>query len=174
MTHLVWMVHKFVSSKSPTRYTSHASCSPIIAAAWICISVLVCLKISYTSLWNGHFLISNSVLFWYLHISLSASSWPPSSLLSWWIYWCFLGTFLAISGLPAFTVLLAAPSVPFLVVCLVLAIIELSLCKRNCTHALFVCLCACGLVIPSTCQSYWTLVSKWILSNDKEATLYPS
>ena len=41
----------------------------------------------------------------------------------------FLGAFLAISGPPAFTVLLADPSVPFLAVCLVLATVELSLCK---------------------------------------------
>ena len=40
-----------------------------------------------------------------------------------------LGAFLAIGGTPAFTVLLADLSVPFLAVCLVLAIIELSLCK---------------------------------------------
>ena len=41
----------------------------------------------------------------------------------------FLGAFSAIGGSPAFTVLLAAPLVPFLAVYLVLAIIELSLSK---------------------------------------------
>ena len=188
MTCFVWMAHRFVSSKSPTRYASHASWSPIMAAAWICISVLVCLKISYTSLWNGHFLINNPMLFWYLHISLNVT------VPGWYIYFLFggskgsfLGAFLAIGGPPAFTVWLAAPSVPFLAVWLVLSIIELSLCKRT-TCALFVCLCGnskkppyflevpshdwliIGLVTSSTCQSYWAVVSKQTSSNNQEAT----
>ena len=54
----MWMAHKFVSSKSPTRYASHASCSPIIAETWILISEFVCHRILYTSLRKGCFLIS--------------------------------------------------------------------------------------------------------------------
>ena len=86
VTHLAWMAHKFVSSKSPTRYTSHASCSPIIAEAWILISEFVCHRILYTSLWKGHFLISSSVLFWYLCISLNAT------VPGWYLYFLFGGS----------------------------------------------------------------------------------
>ena len=82
--HLTWIAHKFVSSNSPMRYTSHTSCSPIMAVAWICNSLLFCLKISYTSLWNGCLHINNSVLFWYHHISLSATV-PGLHLLFLWV-----------------------------------------------------------------------------------------
>ena len=45
----------------------------MIADDWKCRSVLKSCAISLTSLWNGSFQISNSVLFWYLLISQSAT-----------------------------------------------------------------------------------------------------
>ena len=103
----------------------------------------------------------------------------------------FCGAFLAIVGPPALTVLIADPSVPFLAVCLVLAILGASF-QTQCLYAPFT-LCVwefseklplfqkmplpdwliIGLVISSTCQSCKATVSEQFSSNGKEATLYP-
>ncbi|KAF8733140.1 hypothetical protein HU200_015513 [Digitaria exilis] len=53
VTRLAWMAQRLVSSKSPTRYASAASCR--------------------TRRWNGSLRMSSSVLFWYLRISRSAT-----------------------------------------------------------------------------------------------------
>ena len=169
---------------------------PLMAAAWIHNSLLFCLKISYTSLWNGHLLVNNSVLFWYCHISLSATV-PGLHLFFLWVggfTGSFHRAFLAIPGPPALTVLTAAPFVPFPAVCLVFAILifysstihkwihlfllyeceeefyeKLSLFQKIPPHDWII----IRLVIFSTCQSYIVAVSEWLPSNKKEATQYP-
>ena len=73
VTRLAWIAHKFVSSKRPTRYDSEASCSARMAVDWKRRSVLKSCAISRTSRWNGNLRMSNSVLFWYLRISLKAT-----------------------------------------------------------------------------------------------------
>ena len=73
VTRLAWMAHKFVSSKSPTRYASEASCRAITAELWKRRSVLKSWAISLTRRWKGSFLMSSSVDFWYLRISLRAT-----------------------------------------------------------------------------------------------------
>ncbi|KAJ1282537.1 hypothetical protein BS78_03G060100 [Paspalum vaginatum] len=73
VTRLAWMAQRLVSSKSPTRYASAASCSAATADDWKRRSVLKSCAISRTSRWNGSFRISSSVLFWYLRISRSAT-----------------------------------------------------------------------------------------------------
>ena len=73
VTRLAWIAHRFVSSKRPTRYDSEASCSARMAVDWKRRSVLKSCAISRTSRWNGNLRMSNSVLFWYLRISLKAT-----------------------------------------------------------------------------------------------------
>uniref|UniRef100_A0A182W9D6 Uncharacterized protein n=1 Tax=Anopheles minimus TaxID=112268 RepID=A0A182W9D6_9DIPT len=58
------MAHRFVSSNSPTRYASLASCNAATAALWKRRSVLKSCAISRTNRWNGSLRISNSVDFW--------------------------------------------------------------------------------------------------------------
>ncbi|PKI77409.1 hypothetical protein CRG98_002182 [Punica granatum] len=73
VTLLAWIAHRLVSSNSPTRYASAASWSASTAWLWNLRSVLKSCAISRTSLWNGSFLMSSSVLFWYFLISRSAT-----------------------------------------------------------------------------------------------------
>ena len=73
VTLLAWMAHKLVSSNKPTKYASDASCNAKTAEDWNRKSVLKSWAISLTNLWNGNFLMSNSVDFWYLRISLNAT-----------------------------------------------------------------------------------------------------
>jgi len=73
VTRLAWIAHKLVSSNSPTRYASEASCKAKTAELWNLRSVLKSWAISLTSLWKGSFLINNSVDFWYLRISRRAT-----------------------------------------------------------------------------------------------------
>jgi len=67
------MQHRFVSSKRPTMYASHASWSARRADVWNRRSLLKYREISRTSLWNGSFLIRSSVDFWYFLISRRAT-----------------------------------------------------------------------------------------------------
>ena len=73
VTRFACIAQRFVSSKSPTRYASLASCRAITAELWKRRSVLKSCAISRTRRWNGSFLISSSVDFWYLLISRSAT-----------------------------------------------------------------------------------------------------
>ncbi|KAL7083543.1 hypothetical protein ACP275_14G170500 [Erythranthe tilingii] len=73
VTLLAWMAQRLVSSKSPTRYASAASCSAATAELWKRRSVLKSCAISRTSLWNGSLRIRSSVDFWYLRISRRAT-----------------------------------------------------------------------------------------------------
>ncbi|KAF2925317.1 hypothetical protein DAI22_06g043200 [Oryza sativa Japonica Group] len=73
VTRLAWMAHRLVSSKSPTRYASAASCSAATAELWKRRSVLKSWAISRTRRWKGSLRMSSSVLFWYLRISRSAT-----------------------------------------------------------------------------------------------------
>ncbi|KAK9670692.1 hypothetical protein RND81_13G218600 [Saponaria officinalis] len=73
VTRLAWMAHRLVSSNRPTRYASAASWRANTAWLWKRRSVLKSWAISRTSLWKGSFLMSSSVLFWYLRISRSAT-----------------------------------------------------------------------------------------------------
>ena len=73
VTLLAWIAHKLVSSNKPTKYASDASCKAKTAEDWNRKSVLKSWAISLTNLWNGNFLMSNSVDFWYLRISLNAT-----------------------------------------------------------------------------------------------------
>ena len=73
VTLLAWIAHKLVSSNKPTKYASDASCNAKTAEDWNRKSVLKSWAISLTNLWNGNFLMSNSVDFWYLRISLNAT-----------------------------------------------------------------------------------------------------
>ena len=90
------------------------------------------LIISYMTHWNGALLINNSVDFWYRQISLRATV-PGLNLL--FLFSCcdgsLCGAFAAIF-LEALVILLAAPSVPFLAVCFVLAILGVDLDKMFC------------------------------------------
>ncbi|PNT76630.1 hypothetical protein BRADI_1g50821v3 [Brachypodium distachyon] len=65
--------YRLVSSKSPTRYASAASCRADTAEDWNRRSVLKSCAISLTSRWKGSLRMSSSVLFWYLRISRSAT-----------------------------------------------------------------------------------------------------
>ncbi|BAS96270.1 Os06g0159700, partial [Oryza sativa Japonica Group] len=73
VTRLAWMAHRLVSSNSPTRYASAASCSAATAELWKRRSVLKSWAISRTRRWKGSLRMSSSVLFWYLRISRSAT-----------------------------------------------------------------------------------------------------
>ena len=85
VTRFAWIAHKLVSSKRPTRYASDASWRAPMAALWKRRSVLKSCAISRTSRWNGSFLISSSVDFWYLRISRRAT--VPG--LSWKLQKCY-------------------------------------------------------------------------------------
>lgn len=61
VTRLAWIAHRFVSSKSPTRYDSAASCSARTAWLWNLRSLLYSWAISLTRRWKGSFLIKSSV-----------------------------------------------------------------------------------------------------------------
>ena len=87
------------------------------------------LIISYTTCWNGAFLINNSVDFWYQWISLRVI--VPGLNLLFFFSCCdggLHGAFVAMF-FEALVILLAAPSVPFLAVCFVLAILGVDLYK---------------------------------------------
>ena len=71
--HLVWMVHKLVSSNKPMRYASAASCSAKIAPLAKFNLPLKSWAISCTSLWKGSLLISSSIDFWNRRISRRAT-----------------------------------------------------------------------------------------------------
>jgi len=73
VTLLAWIAHKLVSSNKPTKYASDASCNAKTAEDWNLKSVLKSCAISLTKRWNGNFLMSNSVDFWYFRISLNAT-----------------------------------------------------------------------------------------------------
>ncbi|XBI07831.1 hypothetical protein VPH35_135671 [Triticum aestivum] len=73
VTRLAWMAQRLVSSNSPTRYASAASCSADTAELWNRRSVLKSCAISRTRRWKGSLRMSSSVLFWYLRISRSAT-----------------------------------------------------------------------------------------------------
>ena len=109
-----------------------ASCKPCTAAAWILKSFRMPLIISYITCWKGAFLINNSVDFWYWWISLRAT--VPGLNLLFFFSCCdggLHGAFVAMF-FKALVILLAAPSVPFLAVCFVLAILGLELSKMFC------------------------------------------
>ncbi len=121
VTRLAWIAHRLVSSNSPTKYASDASCNAKTAELWNRRSVLKSWAISLTNLWKGSLRIKSSVDFWYLRISRRATVpglylWgfftPPvagADFLAAFVANCFLG---------------ALPPVDFLAVCLVRAIRE--------------------------------------------------
>ena len=88
--------------------------------------------ISYMTHWNGALLINSSVDFWYWWISLRATV-PGLNLLLFFscCYGGLRGAFVAIF-FEALVILLAAPSIPFLAVCFVLAILGVDLNKTFC------------------------------------------
>jgi len=124
VTLLAWIAHKLVSSKSPTKYASDASCNAKTAELWKRRSVLKSWAISLTNLWKGSLRMRSSVDFWYLRISRSATVpglyrcgffTPPvagADFLAAFVASCFLGAF---------------PPVDFRAVCLVRAMAE----KKN-------------------------------------------
>ena len=74
VTLFAWMAHRLESSRRPTRYASEASWSAIMAPLWKRTSFFPrSWAISLTNRWNGSFLMSNSVDFWYLLISCKAT-----------------------------------------------------------------------------------------------------
>merc|ERR1719281_2301920 len=120
VTRLAWMAHRFVSSKSPTRYASDASWRAITAEDWKRRSVLKSWAISLTRRWNGSLRMRSSVDFWYLLISLRAT--VPG------LYLCGFFT-PPVAGADFLAALVAncfrgaLPPVDFLAVCLVRAIL---------------------------------------------------
>ena len=131
VTRFAWIAAKFVSSNSDTMYASVASCNATIAVAWNLRSFLKSPAISLTNRWNGNFLISRSVDFWYRRISRSATVpgrnrrtffTPPvegADFRAAFVANCFLGAF---------------PPVDFLAVCLV--------------RAMMCCCCCCCFASP--------------------------
>ena len=116
------MAHRLVSSNSPTRYASAASCSASTAELWNLRSVLYSWAISLTSLWKGSFLTNSSVLFWYFLISRRAT--VPG--LKRWGFFTPLVVETALTFFAAFVAkcfLGVFPAGVFLAVCLVRAII---------------------------------------------------
>ena len=98
------------------------------------------LIISYIICWNGAFLINNFVDFWYWWISLRVT--VPGLNLLFFFSCCdggLCGAFVAMF-FEALVILLAAPSIPFLAVCFVLAILGVDLdkvfCKMTVIHVL--------------------------------------
>ena len=157
VTRLAWIAHKFVSSKSLTRYASADSCKPSNAVALKRTSCLKSWEISLTSLWSGSFWINKSVLFWYLRISRSAT--VPGRYL-----WGFLtppddGDFF-LAAFVASCLRGAFPPVDFRAVCLVLAIVVWILsfwcCCCCCCCCCFVLFCCCCLLFLF--RFFWWLV----------------
>ena len=72
VTHLAWMAHRFICSRSPTRNASPASCKANTAKLCNFNPSLLFCTISLTSLWKGTFLIRRSAPFWYFWISFRA------------------------------------------------------------------------------------------------------
>merc|ERR1711930_39937 len=120
VTLLAWMAQRLVSSNSPTRQASLASCRAITAELWKRRSVLKSWAISLTRRWNGSLRISSSVDFWYLLISRRAT--VPGRYL-----WGFLTPPVAGADLRAALVascfLGALPPVDLRAVCLVRAML---------------------------------------------------
>jgi len=84
VTLLAWIAHKLVSSNRPTKYASLDSWRAMTAELWNRRSVLKSWAISRTNLWNGSFLMSSSVDFWYSTSSrCTLTSSFGSQLLSW-------------------------------------------------------------------------------------------
>merc|ERR1719192_2281296 len=114
------MAQRLVSSKSPTREASLASCRAPMAADWNLRSVLKSWAISLTRRWKGSLRMSSSVDFWYLLISRRAT--VPGRYL-----WGFLTPPVAgadfLAALVANCLRGALPPVDFLAVCLVRAIL---------------------------------------------------
>ena len=73
VTLLAWIATRFVSSNKETMYASAASWRARIAWLWKRISFLKWVAISFTKRWNGNFLMSSSVVFWYFLIYLRAT-----------------------------------------------------------------------------------------------------
>ena len=121
VTLLAWMAHKLVSSNKPTKYASDASCNAKTAEDWNRKSVLKSWAISLTNLWNGNFLMSNSVDFWYLRISLNAT--VPGRYLCGFLTPPVAGADLR-AALVASCFLGALPPVDLRAVCLVRAIVN--------------------------------------------------
>ena len=132
VTHLAWMAHRLESLNRPIKQASAASCKPCTTAAWILRSFQMPLMVSYMTHWNGALLINSFVDLWYWWISLRATV-PGLNLL--FFFNChdggLHGAFTAIF-LEALVILLAAPSIPFLAVCFVLAILDVDLDKTFC------------------------------------------
>ena len=117
VTLFAWIAHRFVSSKRPIKYASEASWSAITADDWNLRSFLYSEAISLTTLWNGNFLMSKSVLFWYFLISLRATVpglylWafftPPAAgavFLAALLARCFLGALVPVFFLAVYLVL---------------------------------------------------------------------
>ena len=120
VTLLAWIAHKLVSSNKPTKYASDASCKAKTAEDWNRKSVLKSWAISLTNLWNGNFLMSNSVDFWYLRISLNAT--VPGRYLCGFLTPPVAGADLR-AALVASCFLGALPPVDLRAVCLVRAIV---------------------------------------------------
>ena len=70
---LACIAQRLLSSNMLIRYASLASCKAMTTIPWNLIPIMNCWPIFWTSLMNGSFLISSSVLFWYFHISCKAS-----------------------------------------------------------------------------------------------------
>ena len=74
VTLLVYMAQRLVSSISPTRYASAASCRHKMACSWKCRSYLPTSRaISWTSCKKGSFWMRSPVLFWNQQISQRAT-----------------------------------------------------------------------------------------------------
>ena len=123
VTLLACMAARLVSSKRPTRYDSEASWRARTADDWNLRSVLNSEAISRTSLWKGSFLMSSSVLFWNLLISLRATV-PGLNLCGFLTPPPVCGACAFFATLWAMTFLGYLPPVFFLAVCLVRAILE--------------------------------------------------
>ena len=86
-------------------------------------TVMNCWAISLTSLWKGSFLMSNSVDFWYLRISLRATT-PGLNL--WGFFTCPTAGAVFLAALVTICFLGAFPPVDFLAVCLVRAMLDVT------------------------------------------------
>ena len=72
--HFAWMVHRWASSRSPTKYTSAASCRVKMACTWKHMSVCPTSRaISWTKYKKGSLQIRRSILFWNQQISQTAT-----------------------------------------------------------------------------------------------------
>ena len=93
VTLFAWMAHKLESSRRPTKYASEVSCRAIMAPLWKHMFILPkSWAISLTSRWNGSFLMSSSVDFWYLWISHRATV-PGRYLCGFGCPFCEVGCF---------------------------------------------------------------------------------